>query len=258
MAGRGITYNGNSLQTPYILSQDFDMETPSKDTKLYAIDHANKSVIPYASYPNRTIKITGELIGDTIADLDSRIDAFKAFFNGQDQNLDIDYAGSTRRFIATLNSAPAITRPGGLTFASFALEFICTSPFGRATASTTLLSATGRTASSYADTLTFAGTAPYQQPVITVTYTTISTPTTTSVVISNNSNGQNVTITRTWTSGDILQVDCFNKVITVNGNIVGFFGAYPEFPPGSGVLAYSDGLASRTFNVNVAYIPQYL
>ena len=48
----GVTFDSNDLQTANILTSDIDHESsPSRSLKIYEISHANKSVVPFTSYP---------------------------------------------------------------------------------------------------------------------------------------------------------------------------------------------------------------
>jgi len=253
-----VTFDGNDLQTDSILTAEIDHASiPVKDAKLYSLAHANRSAIPYVSYPSRSIKLSGKIIGTSIADLDSKLDTFRAYFRGTDKNLDIDYNGSTRRYIATLNGL-SIDRPGGLAFANYSAEFLCTEPFGRNTSATTALSASNRTSNSYTDTHTFLGTAPYQLPVITITIDSV-TGGTGYLNFGNSANGQSITITdQTFAAADVIEIDCENKTVKKNGVEIDFIGAFPEFEPGSQDFSYSDGFTTRQFDITVTYYPMWL
>ncbi len=258
-----ISFDSNSLQTASILTADISHESlPAKSANMFALSHANKSVIPFVSYSDRTIKVSGKIIGSSIADLDSKLDTFRGYFRGTDKNLDIDYNGSTRRYIATVNGI-SIERPGGLQYANFDIEFICTEPFGRNTSVTTPSSsfspsAAGRTSSAYTDAHTFLGTAPYQLPVITITLTAV-TGGTGFLSFGNSGNNQGITITgQTFVNGDVIEIDCANKTVKKNGVAIDFLGAFPEFPPGAQSMAYADGFTTRTFTISVTYYPMWL
>lgn len=414
MAARNVSFNGNVLQTDHITVSDIDDQSiPVRTLSIYALGHANASRIPYDQYSSRAITITGTIYGDSIPDLDARVDLFKSWFNGIDKNLDIDFNNSTRRYIATMQDIQ-IARPGGLAFANFTVSFVCSMPFGKDVNTTVLcnytqrnlipgfnaqsfttntggwlayngaglartslyhydaspslsVATTGtgsfplqgvsfpaitvtsgltytlsfyvkglvagitvrcqitdtadtyqsivtdgtfqrisvtrtasgtsitpyviiesantsvltiytdcyileqasspstyfdsniRTSNSYTDTFTFGGTAPLQQPIITTQFVT-GTLGAGTVYIGNNANGQQIAVTRTFAVNDVLVVDCTLKAVFVNGVEVDFVGAFPEFPPGTGVLAYNDSVntASRTQTYKVEYYPQYL
>lgn len=258
MSGRSITFDSNDLQTATILTQNIDSESiPTKGATAFGLSHANGSRIPYINYPSKSIKVQGSIIAQNIESLDDLLDTFRGYFINQDRNLDIGYSTGVRRFIATVN-ALSISRPGGLNRATFDIEFLCTAPFGREVNQTTAINAVGRTLAAYNDSYTFLGTAPYQNPIITVTYSAVSGATDKSVTIGNNNNGQAITVTRTWIAGDVLQIDSSGKTVTVNGFMVDFTGAFPQFPPGAQSIGYSDSLTSRTFNYNIVYLKMYL
>lgn len=172
------SFDGNDLNTfngsvgIYVQDIQGHESLPPKTVAQFVLAHANRSAIPYVQYPNRPITVKGVINGSSIADLDARVDAFKYFFLGTDKNLDIDYAGSIRRFIATVNTI-SINRPNGLLYAEFTIVFTCNYPFGQNTATTNAVNQSGRTNSSYTDAHTFLGTAPFQLPLWTLTLSDI-------------------------------------------------------------------------------------
>lgn len=255
---RSISFNTTSFQNfdgrVGIVTTDIDDQSiPTINAPVYTIAHANQSRIPTVTFPNRIIKISGYVQGSTLIDLDNRIDSFKYALLGQYKNLDIDYAGATRRYTATMTACD-INRPGGLLYAKFNVEFTATQPFGQSIVNTTALNATGRTAGSYTDVVTFLGTAPYQKPIITITLTAVSSTGSQTMNFGNNANGQQISVTRsTWATSDQLIIDTFNKTVTVNGTAVDYSGAFPEFPPGVQTFGYSDSFTSRTLTENVVY-----
>lgn len=261
-----ITFNSNNLQTfspttntGIITEKIKHTDIPSKDVPVLPLANNNGSVIPYTEYPNKKIVITGTIKGSSQTDLDNRIDSFKAYFNGSDKNLDINYGSSTRRYVATANTV-AVERQDRALWATFAVEFVCSIPFGRNTSATTALNASGRTNAGYTDSHTFVGSAPALQPIITITYAAVSGGGS-YVSWGNNSNGQGITITdQTWVAGDVLEIDTRTgyKTVKKNGVEIDFLGAFPEFAPGSGSFSYADGFTSRTFTELVQYYPEYL
>jgi phage-related protein len=259
-----ISFDSNSLQT-YVPATDVGIITngiehtnlPAKDAAMYPLANANQSAIPYVGYPSKVVTIAGVIKGSTSANLDSRIDSFKAYFLGKDKNLDIEYNGTTRRYCATANTISVVRRQKAL-FATFEIEFICTLPFGKNTTATTALSASGRTSSGYTDAYTFLGSAPFSLPVITITYSAVSGGAS-FVTFGNNGNGQGITITdQTWVAADVLEIDVANRTVKKNGVEIDFLGAFPEFAPGAQNFSYSDGFTTRTFAITVSYYQMWL
>ncbi|MDL2342311.1 MAG: phage tail family protein [Patescibacteria group bacterium] len=256
MAGTTLFFDNNNLQTANIITQSIDHASiPQKDAKLYALAHASASTIPFTSYPSKMITVTGRIFHDTVEQLDDLLDTFRGYFTNTGANLDIGYNNATRRYIATVNSL-TVDRPGGLTYADFKIEFVATQPFGQSTTPLTLVSASGRTAATYTDLVTFSGTAPWQRPVVTITYTTVSGNG--SINFGNNANGQQLTISGARAAGDVITLDVSKKSVQVNYVDYPFTGAFPEFPPGPQSMSYSDALGSRNLTYNVSYYPLYL
>ena len=253
------TFNSNDIQTTNILLSSIEHESmPDYIAKKYELAHGNKSVIPYINHPSKEITLRGTLIGTSIANLDALIDTFKSYFKGKDKNLDIDYNGGTRRYVCTLGNPIRIQREGGLAFAKFMVELICTEPFGKDTSNTTAVTATGRTLALYTDTYTFLGTAPVQYPIFTVTLTALTGGTAKTIILGNDSTGQALSVTRTWATDDVLVVDTFNNSVTVNDIEVDFSGAFPTFETGEHDISYSDDLTTRTLDYSVVYAKRYL
>lgn len=253
------TFNTNDIQTTSIILSAIEHESmPDYTAKLYEIAHGNKSVIPYTTHPSKSITLRGTLVASSISALDTLIDTFKGYFKGRDKNLDIDYAGGTRRYVCTLRQAIRIQREGGLAFAKFNVELVATEPFGKDTSNTTIVSETGNTAGLYTDTYTFLGNAPIQYPVFTVTLTALTGGTAKTIILSNDSTGQAISITRTWVVDDVLVVNTFDNTVKVNDVEVDFTGAFPTFEPGEHDITYSDDLTTRTFDYSVVYAKRYL
>lgn len=263
----GIVFGGNQLQTfdgnHGIIVQEIEHAGKNaRSAQMYQMSHGNQSAIPYVEYPNRKITVSGQIVGQTIADCDSIIDTFQSYLLAQNANLDIDYNSGTRRYSKVTVSESDISRPGNLRSANFTITFMALKPFGTDTTPTTLLTAAARTSGSYSDVLTIAGTAPFQTPLITITFGTIgSSPVAGTVTLGNDATGQAITISRIFTTGDVLVIDCSLGTITpvtVNGVPCDFTGAFPDFAPGAGTLDYSDSFASRSFGIAVTYNKNYI
>lgn len=259
-----ITFNSNDLQT-YDASTQVGIITnllepldiPDKIAELYAIADANGSSIPAINYPSRRIPFGGAIKGSTIADLASRIDSFKGYFNGKDKNLDIGYAGTTRRYIATLN-ALSIKQIENTLFAKFTGEFICTKPFGVETSATSITNTLNHTSATLNMTPTIGGSAPYQYPLITITIDAL-TGTGDYIQITNDNNGQDMLVFGLGlTAGDVVEIDCFARTVKVNGDIVDYTGTFLELEPGANSLTYTDGFTTRTVDIVISYFKRYL
>lgn len=259
-----ISFNSNNLQT-YDPATDVGIITsvidhtniPDKLVELYAQADANSSSIPAVNYPSKKITIAGTIKGSTQDNLDERIDTFKGYFNLKDKHLDIDYAGATRRYIATSN-ATSIVRQQKALFAKFTVEFICTNPFGMETSSTSIMSQTNYTSATYTATPTIAGSAPYQLPVFTITIDSLTGAGDYVQISNDNTNQQIMLYGLGLANGDVIVIDCDNRTVTVNGNNVDYYGTFLELVPGANSLTYTDGFTTRQVDISAVYYKRYL
>lgn len=253
-----VSFDGNDLQTDSILTASIEHESlPAKSVASFSFAHANRSAIPFVNYPSRAIRISGKIIGSSISDLDTKLDTFRGYFNNKDANLDIDYTGSTRRYIATLTGLD-IDRPGGLKFANFDAVFTATQPFGQNVTATTAWSDTGVTTATDSQAHSFLGSAPYQLPIVTITINSV-TGGDGFISFTNDANDQGILIIgQTFVADDEIEIDCVERTVKLNGNEIDYSGSFPEFPPGSQTMNYADGFTARNFDIDVSYNALFL
>lgn len=266
-----ISFNGHDLQTfteyddsgnPYfagIITNLIDhTNQPDQVAQLYALADADGSSIPSINYPSKRIVIGGTIHGSDQDDLDARIDEFKAYFNGKDKNLDIDYRGGTRRYIATKNTL-SVEREQTSLYATFGVEFVCTDPFGLDTTTTDLWAMKNNfTNATFTETPTIGGSAPIQLPVITITIDAL-TGDGDYVQISNDNNNQELLIYGLGLeAGDVIVIDCVERTVTVNGTEVDYYGTFLELELGANSITYTDGFTTRTVDVAAVYTKRWL
>jgi hypothetical protein len=134
-----MTYGGYSLQASGVTTADTDIySVPNKTIQAEKLAESDGSVIVKETYESKKFTCNGTLMASSIAAMDTLIDTFKTAMNATKQNFDIDYAGSTRRYIATPRNV-VITRAHGLNQAGWSIEFFCESPSGSDIAVSTLI-----------------------------------------------------------------------------------------------------------------------
>lgn len=245
-----ISYNGVSLQTDNIFTADIDHSFPRINLQKHEIANANRSKFDTPDYPDRTITIQGSFNADTISLADTLEDTLRGVFVGENKYLDIEYAGSTRRYIAT-PAVVDIRRPGGLMYGTFAVQFDCPVPFGRDTNLTTLADINAHTASTLSIPVTIGGSADEQYPIISVLIASGSGMTPGTISIGNGLNGQVLDVTRSYTAGEILVVNPFEETVMVGSNEVPFEGSIPLFNKDSGSVTYADTFVSRSVDIDI-------
>lgn len=261
-----IAFNAHDLQTydpttgvGIIVDSINGDSVPNKLLDIYPVANANKSAIAGdPEFTSKPIPVTGTLVGSSVADLADRIDAFKAYFNGKDKNLDIGYGSGTRRYIATADNSPQFTPNPGKRYQKFSINFLCADPFGRDTSATALWATkTGFTSATFTEAMTVGGSAPFQLPVFTITLTAF-TGAGDYVMISNDNNNQEILLYGLGLNpGDVIVIDCANRIVTVNGVEVDYYGTFLELEPGSNSITYTDGFTTRTVTVAANYVKRW-
>lgn len=259
MAGINVSFNGTSIQTNNILISDIGHDQlPTKKIYQETLTRADGGKITGIQYTDKSISLEGIIVGTSITDLDSRIDALKNTLSGQDQNMDIDYNGSTRRYIATLVNIIISRKDMGVMSAAFSAEFTLDNPFGRDTSTTTLLSGATITTTPSIQTFTAIGGTYTAHPAFTVTLNSGTGLTSKTITLTNTSTGQFTSVTRTWTAGDILIVDSSAITVTVNGTAVDYLGVFPDYAVGSTQVTYSDSFTTRNVTLAGTYVRRFL
>lgn len=252
-----IFYDSYSLNSDGVYTTDTDVDSaPPIDVQAERLAEADGAVIVKRSLDPKVFRCEGFITADAVEELRAVLDTFKGALNKQNQNFDIDDGSGIRRYIATPRNM-IISRPKGLNTATWSVEFFCANPVGLDTDESTLLAATAITGAQASTAITIAGS--YKaEPLITVTVTAVTGGTTKTITINNDSTLRGLTVTRTWTNGDVLEVDCLNKTVYVNNTVVEFGGQFPAWDPGSSAIGYLDDFTTRTVSLTATYFVRYL
>lgn len=100
----------------------------------YQLARSDGETVTSKFYGDRTVKVVGRILANSQSDMETKLDTLKSWLNEQDEYLDVEVAGTTRRFTATATSLT--TKLNGY-FCQFEITFT-TSAFGRDVAATTL------------------------------------------------------------------------------------------------------------------------
>ena len=261
---KGIRFDVFSLQGSGVYTTSSDVySAPQLRIQDEKLAESDGSVIVKTSFEPRVFTCEGYMKGEgetpqeASEDLDRLIDTFKQNLNKQNQNFDIDYAGSTRRYVATQRNM-VISNEKGLDTAGWSVEFFCANPVGADITESTLLADTVITTSSNTAGLTVDGS--YKaEPLVTVTVTSVTGGTTNkTITISNDSTLRGVSVTRDWANGDVLEIDCLHKTLYVNNAAVEFGGQFPVWEPGNSGISYLDDFTTRSITMDASYVVRYL
>lgn len=204
--------------------------SPERENILLPITRQNGSVRVSSRYATKTITLQGILTGTTQANLEANIDAFKELFSRVDKNLDIDWNGATRRYVATCVKHEFDRDHFHLLFVPWTAEFIVPAGIGKDTSETSLYDTSGITATSTTITLAFLGSA-QPKPVFTIDMTTVGSAEV--IELLNNDTGEYLKIDGPFATNDQIIVDCLNLTVKKNGVSIPFRGIFPNFYKGN-------------------------
>lgn len=263
----GLTYNGNDLQTfsratGVALGINTNVikhtDIPESVAELYMKASANDSVVPDLEYPYKMVELGGTIHGSSQADLDDRIDTFKGYFAARNVNLDINYSSGVRRYTVLKHNSVSIDREDKALFAKFSIQLIC-KPFGFDTSATNLWTAkTAFSSATFTEEPTVGGNAPLQLPVFTITINAF-TGEGDYIQISNDNNNQEILVYGLGLEvDDVVVIDCEQRIVTINGVEVDYYGTFLALEPGAASITYTDGFTTRDVDVSGVYTKRWL
>lgn len=253
-----VSFNGSDLAssvTGLIIISTDPYRAPNRDLAIGKIANTEKSVTSAAFFRDKKINVGVTIGRDTRELFEASLDQLNALLQVREAALVLSYGSATRQWTATMSNVAVSEIYGG--YATLNIEFQCSDPIGKDTSSTSLFSES-LTGANKTHSFTIGGTAYWQQPIITITYSALTGGTAKNVVIGNAATGQQLTITRDWAAADVLEIDSQAKTVKVNGVEVAFTGAIPEWNPGSGSMDYSDTLTTRTRTISAIYYKRYM
>lgn len=253
-----LFFNGVDLQAavPGLQITGIDPEgLPEQEINIASIASSNQSALVSKYYKKRYINVHATIRCPRMDLLQASFDTLKSITRGNEKPLVIDQAGARRQYIASLEKLNIDEKQGG--YATFVMPFICTYPFGSDVVLSNALSIDGISAAFRASYMTLGGTAP-QRPIITVTINAVTGGTNSELSIGITETSQTITVSRTYTAGDVLVINSENSMVTVNGTEVEFTGPILELDPGAYTLTYHDTFTTRDVDIRIDYHKRYL
>lgn len=217
------------------------------------IARADKTLLTSAEYTTKEVAVYGRIAGTDKDTREQILDTLKGYIQEPNKTLKLSQSGTNIEWTATLQDMDLKQYGPWL---KFVLIFKATDPIGKDEDVATALNVSGITSATSTQSMTIAGS--YKaNPTITFTLTAVTGGTSQSVSIGNAEIGQALTVTRDWTAGDIMTIDCENYIVSVNGVEVDYSGLFPYFYPGNRSISYVDTFSTRTVGIVVNYYKKY-
>lgn len=251
-----VTFDGNNIGAieNIEITDRLVNSLPSRNLSIHKLARVDKSVNTSAEFATKNITIKGIIKGGNKNTAENALATLKGLLIQREKVLSLSQYGEDIEYIATLESIKDKWIGG---FVEFELNFICADPVGYSLVETTLINNQSNTSSSWNEQITIEGS--YKaEPIIEVTVSALTGGTTKDITIRNDETGQGITITKTWTAGESIIIDCKEKTVSVDGSYIEYSGTFPTFYPGTRVLGYNDTLTTRTVYITATYHKGYI
>lgn len=247
-----IFFDNTSITTStYQVNKIADENSDSVEVNIFDLARQRGGFLLNKEYKAKKITISGTIQGNDSASLEQNIDNLKELFGRQSRNLDISYSSGTRRFIATCMSIKVDRDYYHLTYAPYEAEFIVPAGVGYDNTATTETVA-GITDLEYIGSTTVLGTA---QPKMRTTITITADDTVSEMSLLCN--GDKMTVTDTFTTGDVIILDEATLKVTLNGIEHDFMGIFPRFIVGLNIYDITFTATSLTYTLSFSYTKTY-
>lgn len=234
-----VTFDSTEIVTTTYVPKTLKHEsTPLRELTLVDLAKEDGAVLVSEKYGIKRIIITGNIKASTRTGLENAIDDFKELFSRTEKDLDIDWAGVTRRYVATCVRHEFNRDFMHINFVPWFAEFVVASGIGINPTITAAINAVTINAIIWtqADTaLSFAGSAE-PKPIITLTYSGAwSGKDNQGIEIKNTDTDARIIFTNpnVFANGDILIFDWRTRIVTLNGVEQVWYGVFPSFLIGS-------------------------
>lgn len=239
-----VQLNSYSLQSSTIVSNTIahDGGPPIQLNGLKATRSDGEKLVS-SVYSPKTITIAGRIKAATQSDLETAIDTFKKSVSVVEGNLDIEYAGGYRRYVVALQSTSIERAHYHLTFVPFSITFrVYDPPFGKQVGSlggslteNEFFTSSAIAALAVEETFTFDGTAK-PKPYFRLTVDRPGSLRT--VRMRNRTTFQEISISNSFLSGDVLTIDAEDEEVLLNGLQEDYEGMFPEFELGTNKVEF--------------------
>lgn len=251
-----VFFDGNDISavaSASLIDHNFN-NLPNREIKSFKLARTNKSVTTSAEYRDKEVSILLHLRGCERSDAELVLSNLKALLRGASRSLVVSQFGSDIQYDgATLNEADFRWLSNKILLT---LVFHVADPIGYSQDETVMLDTSVTSASS---SLGVSNIGSFDAlPIITLAYSVLTGGTSQDVTIKNEETGQGITISRTWTAGDSVEINSVTNSVTINGANVDYSGTFPRFAPGTGAFGYRDTFTTRTVAIDVIYNARYI
>lgn len=242
MQSYSVKFNSNDIsQVEGVWLYNYDATTlPTRDINIHKLARRSLSIVTSAEYSQKAIPVLMKVCAGTRQDTESTLTQIKGLLQPQNGELVVLQSNREYKYTATMNEFN-IEWDGSNAYVQ--IVFLASTPVAESTDKDSLFSFTTSLPSDGASFIVEGSST--AEPVTTLVYTA-ATGGTGSFSLFNASTNQGITVSGTFTTGTIVEIDSSNYTVLINGASTDFEGLFPVFPPGSQRVGYSDTFTTRT------------
>lgn len=244
-----VTLNSLNLQANGYTTESVVHESFGANLSEMSIPHRDGAKLTSYTYDKRAIVLKGTIINTTATLTQVQIDTFKYTVMGaMGVNLDLSYAGTTRRYKVNVKNVSLPREYYNLTFIPWTIECEAIDPpFGMDTSATTGYTTTD--SGNLSASVTIEGTA---QPVPQIKFTVTTKGSMVDFVFKNITTNTEITVTPDSISdGDVFIIDTDTYTVTQNGTqIFTYSGVFPDFQVGANAFTVTTACTAYAFEID--------
>ena len=244
---RSIKFNGNDISDiPGVFLYNYNAtDLPARDINIHKIARRSLSIVTSSEYSQKSISIQMKICNKDRHLTEQTVTQVKGLLSAQNGELVLEQSDGLYQYTATMNEFN-ISWTGSTAWTE--IVFIASTPVASSAQPSVLFNFS--TSLSNGGMSFLVGGSYLSEPFITLVYSAVTGGTNKTISLVNASTNQGISVTANFTSTTIVEIDCMNYTVTVNGAQKDFEGLFPTFPPGSQRVAYSDDFTTRTVSIS--------
>ena len=251
-----IQFNSYGLQNANIVTTQVTYSGPQRDLGEAAYPRAHGEFMQTDYWRRTVITLRGYLVSTSQTALETLMDTLRQNLATGNANLLVTWAGASRIWNAYCIMEKIFDQRQGyhINWCPFEISFIEIQPFGRAANLSSNVPPTPCTVNPTTYSFSNAGSAP------TDSYWSLAINTAgscNSIVLTNTTTGEAITIAHAFSNSDALIIDGLNKVVTLNGTAVDYTGIFPTMAAGINVFTLAPNGAGFSIQPTETHYPQY-
>ncbi len=239
---------------PYSISFSDHDTPPQNEVTVFNLSRERGSIIVTNRFGSKELNITLRISGSSQTDLESKLDTFKELMGRQAKNLDVDYAGGVRRFVATPIFPNIKKQYYNITFVEVDIKFIIPNGIGTDVSATTATLATGNTALTLSSSFNIVGSTEPKNSQIAMHINSC----TSIAQIHLQVGAEKILLSKVFVAGDDILFDFENKKITVEGVIFDYAGFIPTLDVGTNNFTVTVIGTAINYDLSLSYNKTYL